>query len=133
MVSEYYGYSTTQTSIVSKVKGSVVNETGSPTDIKNAVEYATLIVYTTSGSYTSATEISNISNQIKTSRPVIMFFVNSAGNHVCVATAVDNSGTYVKYNNSSPLNSGKVYHKKYSELITDSTNKYTQYMTVSKK
>lgn len=133
MVSEYYGYPTTQTDIVTEVKKGIVNVSGSPEDIKNAIEFATSNKYTTPGSYKAASGISDISNQINNLKPVIMFFVVNGENHVCVATAVDKNGIYVKYNNPAPMNIGQVCHKKYSELISDSSNKYTQYMTISAK
>lgn len=133
MISEHYGYSVTQENIVKHVKDTeeMIDETGSPSEIKKAIEYATNNTHTCSGSYTSASGISNISDEIKSKRPVIMFFVKTNGNHVCVATAVDNQGIYVRYNDPSPLNSGKVVTKKYTDLLSSSTNTYTKYMTVS--
>lgn len=133
MISEYYGCSVTQEAIVKHVKNTdkMVNETGTESDIKKAIEYATDAKHTCSGSYTTATSISNISNEINKKRPVIMLFVNSAGNHVCVATAVDDQDIFVRYNNPSPVNEGKVITAKYETITSSKTNKYTRYMTVS--
>lgn len=133
MISEYYGCSVTQEAIVKHVKNTdtMVNETGTGRDIKKAIEYATGTKHTCSGSYTVATDISNISNEINNNRPVIMLFVNSAGNHVCVATATDDQDMFVRYNNPSPVNKGNVITAKYETITSSKTNKYTKYMTVS--
>lgn len=133
MIAEYYSYSVTQRNIVFNVKGNYNDQTGGPDDIKKAIEYATSNKYTSSGSYTNATSVSNIANEIKNSRPVIMFFELTNGNHVCVATGVDNDGRYVKYNNPSPVNSGRTVTKKYSDIILSSSEKYSKYMTITKK
>ncbi len=133
MISEYYDCSVTQEDIVKYVKNAseMIDETGSPSEIKKAIEYATNNTHTCSGSYATVSGISDIVNEIGNSRPVIMFFVNTNGNHVCVATAVDDQEIYVRYNDPSPLNTGKVVTKKYTELVSSSTNKYTKYMTVN--
>lgn len=133
MISEYYNYSATQEAIVKYVKNTdkMVNEKGSSGDIKEAIEYATNSTHTCTGYYATASNISEISNEINNNRPVIMLFTNGSGNHVCVATAVDDQDLFVRYNNPMPLNTGKVYTKRYNTLISSESNKYNKYMTVS--
>lgn len=133
MISEYYGYSVTQEAIVKYVKNTdeMVNNQGSEKEIKKAIEYATNSAHTCAGYYTTASNISEISNEINNNRPVIMLFTKSAGNHVCVATAVDDNDIFVRYNDPSPQNAGKVYTQKYETIKSNTKNKYNRYMTVS--
>ena len=62
-----------------------------------------------------------------------MFFELTNGNHVCVATGVDNDGRNVKYNKTSPVNNGRTVTKKYSDIILSRSEKYSKYMTITKK
>ena len=131
MVAKAYGYTSTQTSIVHNVKnledGDNDNLTGSPSEIKSAIEYATGNTHSCTGSYSNASGISDF-NPILSGNPVIMYFDYGNSRHVCVAEAVNIKYEYVRYNDPYPVGAGKQELKKYSDLAGKG---YTKYMAVN--
>lgn len=131
MVAKGYGYTATQTAIVHNVKnledGDDDNLTGSPSEIKSAIEYATGNTHSCTGSYSNASGISDF-NPILSGNPVIMYFDYGNSRHVCVAEAVNIKYEYVRYNDPYPVGAGKQELKKYSDLAGKG---YTKYMAVN--
>lgn len=127
MIAGTYNYTTTQTAIVNEIKGEIIDDTGTPLEIKSAIEYATVTTHSCSGSYSDLKGISNLSAGIFNSKPVIIYKPGSSGSsgHVSVVTAVDDESKYVRFNN--PANNGPLVVT-YDSLVN--TSQYKRYMTV---